>query len=143
MTKTIPRRFPPKMRTGNPSKKNIAREVAPGAPSESQSQVIEQFSSLSMIAGPVVNPVMQKITPDHISKTLEMRQEQERADNKFRDSNGNFVAFYVILAALLIVGATYWFSEDNPDLYKAILTHAAALAAGITGGWGWANIKRK
>ena len=96
-----------------------------------------------MFAGSVVNPVLQKITPDHISKTLEMRQEQERADNKFRESNRNYVVFYVILAALLIVGATYWFSDDNPDLYKAILTHVAALAAGITGGWGWANIKRK
>ena len=44
---------------GESSKKGENREISPDASSGGQTQVIEQFSSLSMFAGSVVNPILQ------------------------------------------------------------------------------------
>lgn len=116
---------------------------SPGIPANPHSRMIEKFSSTSMIAGPVVNPVFQKVTSEHISESLKMRGAREKSDDKYRSSNRFFVLAYVMLGVTVLAGATYWFSKDNPDLYVAILSHTAAFAAGISGGWGYATAKRK
>ena len=103
-----------------------SRGSSPPAPQ----QVIEQFEQVIAGAiGPVRNPVLEKVTEDHITAALELAGEDSKADRRYR------MAYTIVL--LIAFGLlTFYMVPADTELYKQIVQLLIAAGGGFGAGYG-------
>ena len=116
------------------------------AQSERQRAFTTAFSSFTQLAGPVFNPVLSRITPDHISKILDNTEnESVRAYNasesesirehESESSRRKYQFAYATLVALVVVGLIVFFTlSDNRDLIAPLVAAVAGFLGGFAAG---------
>lgn len=99
---------------------------------EERSHIIRFFSSITQFAAPVFNPVLQRITPEHITQLInnDENRSQREAESEKAGRRYQFAYFAVTLIALLflLVFFTLW---ERFDVLTAVITGIAGLGAGF------------
>ena len=100
----------------------------------------EVFTGLVM--GPAVNPIAQKITPQHIDKLLDADNQKQKDSHSHRTHKllALGAAFVLTLAFVLILA--YWFREKD-GIVTHLLTATFALLTGLAGGFGLGRVSRE
>ncbi len=127
-------------------KKEISAEVISAEVLDKMPEPIRKSVSETMIrmsSGPMANPLASKMTAKHITKIIDTKAQETKADQEYRSTNRRFVLSYVILGIIVFFVMTYFFlvAVPNSELYITILTHLGTAVAGIVGGWGYSKIK--
>ena len=99
------------------------------------------FDSVSLQAaafsGPVFNPILKKITEDHIHKVLDQTEEDSKREFNDRKSARRFNLLYAVLAAILFVFVTVYLAGQDKELYRDILTKIIIFFGGAGAGYGF------
>lgn len=93
----------------------------------------------------VPQELLQKITPEHISKTLDLAQAEQ--DNRFRfasrqqaiQASTRWFLLLVFGISLTVVLVLVFGLKDKPEILTPALTGIFGLAAGALGGFGYAK----
>ena len=132
------------------NEENIDREDMQGDESPVPQEVLEEAShpmrvavreSFSMVAGRMANPLIKKITSEHIDKMIENSSLESEREYRLRSSNRWFTLIYFFLAIIVFGGITVWVLPSYPDLYVDILSYFGTAIAGFFGGWGFHRIR--
>ena len=119
-------------------------QLAPAGSEEPTSRVERLMSTSFSMMGNMANPIMEKITPQHITDTIAlMREESVRWYGDRRHSRiitGLFATFLVVAVLVFIVVLV---ELDATDLVRDILPVAAALGVGVLGGYGLGISRRQ
>jgi hypothetical protein len=123
----------------------IPSELTKDMPPEIKKKVTQamEFAAFSMTRGPV-NPLFEKMKPEHISQFLEILDKDSERDYKDTVSNRRFLFAAFCIAILLFIFLTIFFMIINQaSLLTQILTIAIALAGGFGGGYGFSKSGKK
>ena len=92
---------------------------------------------------PVRSPLADKLTPEHISKMLEINRDRvgneraaEREDRYFR------AVMFVVLCAFILSLVHMLLAAGNDQLTEKILIGLVTLVAGVAGGYGIGKSRR-
>lgn len=111
-------------------------DVLQSAPPEEQVKILRQVSMgiVSSRTSPEAE-LFKKITPEHISKSLDTEEKTMVNSYKERRETKIFVGVLVIivLAVFLVIIAML---RTNPDIMEKVLYTFGGLAAGLLGGYG-------
>ena len=100
-----------------------AEEPKPGGASEAQDaeagnedgqpQEVTRYvhEAMAMIAGPALNPLLNKLGPEHLSKAMDHSHDLEKEEAKTRRSGRWFQLGYVLLAAAVFVFLTIYLHQ--------------------------------
>ena len=104
-----------------------------------------------MGAGPMSNPLHQKMNEEHITQilTLATRHDERQYDlHKNSQSDGanenvsnrryTFAAFCILIALIIIVLVLF---KDSPSILLPVMSGIGGLVGGFFGGWGWGRSK--
>lgn len=95
-----------------------------------------ELSMMSMISGRNNNPIIQKLTPEHISKFLDYTQEDDRRDHSLKASNRWFHLAYVVIAIIVFIFLVVYLLDRNTPLLIDILKLFIAFIGGMGSGFG-------
>ena len=105
-----------------------AEEPKPGGASEAQDaeagnedgqpQEVTRYvhEAMAMIAGPALNPLLNKLGPEHLSKAMDHSHDLEKEEVKTRRSGRWFQLGYVLLAAAVFVFLTIYLHQIGQPL---------------------------
>lgn len=82
------------------------------------------------------NPIVKKITPEHIDKFLDGSKLELQESYKERHERKIF-QFLIFTVALIFIGVLAWMLKDKEDLLEKILYTLGGLVAGAFGGYGY------
>lgn len=143
-------------------KKGLADPVSEddGAPNGEDTSVGEVLNKLSKDkpkevtemmamfgAGPVQNPLHEKLTPEHITQVLELAAKHDKREYILHKSSQKNIsdqgksnrryAFATFIVALLSFAFVVWLFKDQPSTLIPIITGMGGLVGGFLGGWGF------
>ena len=114
---------------------DIPEELLGDIPPEHRGQVVRAFSSLTRIAGPVFNPVSEKITPEHISGIIDNVENESVREHEASSSRRKFQFAYFALGGVAVIGLLVFFTlTDNRDLLPPIVTGLTGFLGGLAVG---------
>ena len=115
------------------AERSVPPELLESVPPEHRRAVVSAFSSFTQLAGPVFNPIFQRITPDHLSQIIDNTENENIRDHEAEGSRRKYQFAYSILIGLVIVGLIVFFTvSDNRDMIAPLV----AAVAGFLGGFG-------
>ncbi len=119
---------------GEPSVE-VPAEILAGVPKEHHQAIVRAFSSVTQFAAPVLNPIFQRITSDHVSRIIDnIENDRVREDNADK-SRMRYQFWYFILGVGVIVGLIVFFTvSDNRDMIIPIIGVVAGFLGGYTTG---------
>jgi Flp pilus assembly protein TadB len=121
----------------------IPNEILKTMPPDVQKQFKQMEVFASMTRGPV-NPLFEKMKPEHVSQFLEMLDKDSEREYGDTRSNRRFLFAAFCIAVLLFAFLTVFFMSINQaSMLTQILTIAIALAGGFGGGYGFSKSGRK
>ena len=119
-----------------------AEEPKPGGASEAQDaeagnedgqpQEVTRYvhEAMAMIAGPALNPLLNKLGPEHLSKAMDHSHDLEKEEVKTRRSGRWFQLGYVLLAAAVFVFLTIYLHQiGQPVTFQEIIKGVAIFSA--------------
>lgn len=111
----------------------IPPEVLEELPEQRRRRITQYTSMLAQFAGPVFNPVLRRVTPEHITQILANSEAQNQRDAEANKSHRryNFLYFLATLIALLAVLFFFGIREQ----YDLLLNIAIGIL-GFGGGFG-------
>ena len=118
-------------------------QETPGASLPAPQQFVEQFEQI--IAGgigPVRNPVLEKVTEEHITKVIELTGEDSKADRRYKMAYTVLGAIFGLIVFLVL---TYHILPLDKELYKQLLQGLAVFVGGLGTGYGvqrWRDSRR-
>ena len=130
------------------------RDIAPIGPqpldealSEQRSHLGRSVGSFTQLIAPVANPLVEKLTSDHLTKIIDNEEnEGVRADNKRirvyeeRASRRRLQFIYFLVGLFVAVGMIVLFTfTDNRDMIIPIVTAVAAFLGGFAAGQRFRN----
>lgn len=118
----------------------IPQEVLEKLPPEDQKIVRRAISFGSMtLAGPMPNPVLSKVTPEHVNKMIEYTENDNIREHQAETSTRRYTFLYFIIAAVLLVGILVYLSLMGlTELFLQILL----ILGGIGAGFGLGRLRR-
>lgn len=124
----------------NPNKKNDAKipipaEILNKLPPEAAKE-ISSFLSMSSMVGRMPNPIMEKVTDQHIDKLLDAAAKNDERSFENQSTSRKYTAFYVIAGISIFVFLTIFFGTSDKAMYKDILEKIIAVGGGFLGGFG-------
>ena len=92
----------------------------------------QAFSSTTQVAGPIFNPIVHRVTSDHITQVINNTEAQSSRDAEAAKSNRRyqFVYFIVALAALLFL-LVFFTVREQYELLAAVVTGAMGFGSGF------------
>ena len=113
----------------------IEPEILEKLPPEAKKQIKAQLSMMSVTA-PLQNPLARKITPEHISRIIDLSEKD--STNAYKDTRASrrFAFGYVLIFVGLFVFLTIFLTPLDKDLYQSIITFLLTFLAGVGGGFG-------
>ena len=108
-------------------------------PPEEKRVLTRAITSFTQYAGPMMNPLLRKITPEHIDKIIDHTESDSKRDHDTTRSTRRF-AFAYFVASLLALGFLVWFltSSEETSLLQTIVTGIL----GFGGGFGVGKLTR-
>jgi len=104
-------------------------------------RVVETGLSIQRFTGTMPNPILSKITPEHIDKILGISEKEEENDFKSSKAKRGYNLIYVILFISLFIFLTIYLVGDNTDLYQEIIKIMVAVIGGFGGGYGYKSYR--
>ena len=101
----------------------------------------EHVESIFMASGPVQNPIVKKVTSEHITQMIDYREKQSQRTHKSSESKRRYTFVYTIIAAALLVGFAHQMIPENLAFFQEVLEKLIAFLLGGVGGWGWATVR--
>lgn len=110
----------------------IPSEILDSIPQESRRQFTRAFSSITQLARPIVNPVLGRITSEHITQMISNVEARSNRDADAEKSNRRyqFLYFIVALAALLFL-MTFFTIREQYHLLASVVTGAMGFGSGF------------
>ncbi len=117
----------------NPAEETgLSPEILERMPPESRGRVVRSFSHITQFPGPVVNPVLQRITSEHLTQMLGNAEAQSSRDAEAEKSNRRYQFSYFIVTIVGLLSLLVFFTlREQFDLLTAIITGVAGLGAGF------------
>lgn len=118
----------------------IPQEILDKIPAKDREEVkgfLKSSMSFSAIMGQFPNPMMQKITPEHISDIIKNTHETDQRDRDER----KHIRWYVLIALLAAMAVLVFFViflviYNKVELLTTLITIIVAIAGGFGAGWG-------
>jgi hypothetical protein len=92
--------------------------------------------SLQAFSGPVFNPILKKVTEQHIDKALDQTEKASDREFKDRQRGRTFALLYSLIAAGLFVFVTIYLAGLDKELYRDLLTKIIIFFGGSGVGYG-------
>ena len=87
---------------------------------------------MTQFAGPVFNPVLRQITPEHIAQVINNADSQNRRQAEAEKSNRRYQFLYFILAlAALLFLLVFFTLREQFNLLAAVITGAMGFGSGF------------
>ena len=99
----------------------------------------EYVESFIMASGPVQNPMVKKVTSEHITQMLDYREKQSQRTHESSTSERRYTLGYTVMAVALLVGFAYIMIPKDLGFFQEMLEKLIAFGLGGAGGWGWAK----
>jgi hypothetical protein len=113
----------------------IPEEVLAGVPAEHRQAIVRAFSSVTQLAAPVVNPVLHRITSEHVSQIIDNTENGSVREHDASRSRRRYQFAYFLLGAGVTVGLIVFFTvSDNRELIPPIVTAIAGFLGGLATG---------
>ncbi|MDD5111114.1 MAG: hypothetical protein PHG85_01055 [Candidatus Altiarchaeota archaeon] len=118
----------------NGESKNPDSIDAPDLPKE-----VKEVMSFMMQAssGPVPLEILKKVSPEHISKTLDLAGRQQEIHSQHGFSIRKYVFCTLVLAMIFIITLIYLLKDQNTELLNQIMTILVIFAGGFGAGYGY------
>ena len=120
----------------------VSPEILEKLPPEARKKVMEFFAA-GMYSGPAPNPVLAKITPQHITDLISLASKD--SDHALEDTKHSrrlaLYALTIVLISVLVVVLVLAFRNQN-DLLIEVFKLLAVGLGGFGGGYGWARFRR-
>lgn len=97
---------------------------------------------LSSFTGKLPNPLINKLTPDHITNIIDNEKQEDNNRYKYAWSDRYFKAFYVVLVVGFLVFLITYLKSNDSELLIKILEILVAFASGVGVGIGYMSIKK-
>ena len=114
----------------------IPEEVLKKIPEKERKNFISEVTSFFAGQFRVPNPMMNKVTSQHISDILKYSDEEDKRDREDYKRDRNLKLF-IFLGVLLFIVFLVIIFKDNVNTLISILGAMAALAGAAFGGWGF------
>ena len=117
-------------------------QEAPEASLPAPQQVIEQFGQI--IAGgisPVHNPVLEKVTGEHIHKALENSDKEDERAFEYSKAGRRYTMAYVLIGITAFFLLTFYMLSVDKELYKQIIQLLVAVGGGFGAGYGYRRLQ--
>lgn len=113
----------------------IPDEVLEHVPPEHRKAFVSAVSSVTQLAAPVVNPILQKVTSEHVSQVIDLAEGDSVREYDAGKSRRRYQFAYFLLGAGVTVGLIIFFTvSDNRDLIPPIVTAIAGFLGGLATG---------
>lgn len=113
----------------------IPEEFMEGIPPEDRQAFLRVFGSVTQFAGPVLNPVLDKVSPEHISRIIDSIENESIREHGADSSRRKYQFAYFVIGACLIVGLIVFFTlSDSRDLIAPVVTGALGFLGGLAAG---------
>ena len=110
----------------------IPAEILESIPAESRRQFTQAFSSLTQFTGPLVNPILRRITSEHITQIISNAEARSNRDAEAEKSYRRYQFAYFILAlAALLLLLIFFTIQERYDLLAAVVTGAMGFGGGF------------
>ena len=110
----------------------IPSELLEGMPPEGRRAFTQAFSSITQFAGPVFNPVLRRITSEHITQVLNSSEAQSNREAEAERSNRRFqFGYFVIGLAALLFLLVFFTLREQYHLLAAVVTGAMGFGSGF------------
>ena len=120
--------------------------LAPSEPGELPSTSTREriFESMSMMAGNVMNPVLNQVTSQHITEAIGLaRDESTRGYDDLKHSRVWGYIFAGFVLSVLVGSVAFLVIVEESELVDTVVKLGAGLAAGGFGGYGFGISKRR
>lgn len=110
----------------------IPPELLEGMPPERRRLFTQAFSSITHFAGPVFNPVLRRITSEHITQIIDNAEARNSREAEAEKSNRRyqFGHFIVGLAALVFL-LVFFTLREQYHVLAAVITGAMGFGSGF------------
>ena len=114
----------------------ISSDALDKMPPDDRSTLTRTISAFAaQFVAPVVNPIYEKFTSDHISTIIDNAENERIRESDADKSRRRYQFAYVIVGALMIGGAVVFFTlNDNEELMIPIITEVAGFLGGFAAG---------
>lgn len=141
--------------SGSSSTEGINSEKASDSPEDAsiipdieglppEARKVMEFGMMAMSrSGPGAHPLISKMTPEHISKILDLSAKEE--DNSFKSSNSDRsygLAYFIITLVFFTILIIYLTHVDK-EMLMVIIKYAITAAGGFGGGYGYKAYKER
>lgn len=98
-------------------------------------------------SGPTSNPIFDKITPEHISKAMDLAEAAELHGHQWAtreqdtEKTNRFFAIAVLIIIIITVLLLINYLKDTPQILMPTLSGLIGLGAGAIGGYGYGRSK--
>jgi len=107
----------------------IPKEVIDKLPSNVKQSLLAFFHSQRI--GFPVNPIIEKLTPEHIDKTLQSAENDAERDHKEYKWDKISGGLYALLFVALFVFLVIFLIDRKPDMIRELIQYAAVFAGGF------------
>ena len=110
----------------------IPEEFLDNLPPEERNQFVQLISSITQFGGPVFNPVLRRITSDHITQLIGNDEAKSRREAESEKSGRRYqFTYFTVTIAVLLFLVVFFTLQQRTDLITATLTGIAGLGAGF------------
>ena len=111
---------------------SIPEEFLDSMPAEERNQFVQLISSITQFGGPVFNPVLRRITSDHITQLIGNDEARSRREAESEKSGRRYqFTYFIITIAVVLFLVVFFTIQQRTDLITAVLTGIAGLGAGF------------
>ena len=116
----------------------LPEEFLADVPSEHRPAIQRLFASVRQFASPAVDPILQRITSEHVSRIIDLAENNRIREHEADKSRRRYQFAYFLGGAALTVGLIVLFTfSDNKDLIAPIVTAVAGFLGGLAAGRYW------
>ena len=99
-------------------------------------RLVEMSLTMARFSGPMPNPLLEKISGEHIGKIIENTEKDSERQYKDIQSARKYALAYVAMSILLFGFIIVYLADRNPTLLKEILVVLGIFAGGFGSGYG-------
>ena len=122
----------------------IPPEVLDGLPAEQQERVRRFFATSMQVFGPMANPLLNKLEPQHLTDIIALRSKTVDATTSDRKNSRlfNFLALALLVTAALTILLVFAIIGEN-DLLLEIVKIGGVGLGGFGGGYGFSALRHR
>lgn len=117
-------------------------EILERLPANDREQVLELFAASMQVSGPMANPLLNKLEPQHITDIIALSSRTIDATTTDRKSSRlfSFLSLVLLVAAALVVLLVFAIIGEN-DLLLEIVKLGSVALGGFGGGYGFSALR--